>query len=186
MEPASPRITLHMVSSLDGFIAKKDNSVGWFETASPYEKGMEWQGPGVIMKNVDCYVMGATTYEHAVALSEEYYWAYGDTPTVVVTHRDLPKVKPHIEFFAGDLGTLVKERLRPRYKTIWVVGGAALANDFLRLGLADEIRLAILPILLGEGLPFFDGAGPEQSLQLLDSVAYNNGLVELVYEIKKA
>ncbi len=175
-----------MVTSLDGFIAKKDNSVGWFETTSPYEKGEEWQGPGDFMKSVDCYVMGAGTYEHAFELSKEYYWAYGDTPTLVVTHRDLPKVKPHIEFYAGNLHTLVGERLRPRYKNIWVVGGAALANEFLRLGLADELRLAILPILLGEGLPFFDGAGKENNLRLLDVKAYNTGLVELHYEIKKA
>lgn len=185
MEADPARITLHMVASLDGYIAKKDNSVGWFETTSPYEKGVDWQGPGDFMKTVDCYVMGATTYEHAVALSEEYYWAYGDAPTVVVTHRDLPKVKPHIEFFAGDLITLVDEHLRPRYKNVWVVGGAALANDFLRQRLADEIRLAILPILLGEGLPFFDGAGEENTLRLLDATAYKSGLVELHYEIDK-
>ena len=175
-----------MVTSLDGFIAKKDNSVGWFETTSPYEKGEEWQGPGDFMKSVDCYVMGAGTYEHAFELSKEYYWAYGDTPTLVVTHRDLPKVKPHIEFYAGDLAELVRQKLLPRYKNIWVVGGAALANEFLRLGLADELRLAILPILLGEGLPFFDGSGLEKNLRLLDVKAYNTGLVELHYEIKKA
>ncbi len=178
-------ITLHMVASLDGFIAKKDNSVGWFETSSPYEKGAAWQGPNAFTNAVDCYVMGARTYEHAVELAKDYYWAYGDTPTVVVTHRQMPRVKPHIEFYAGDLGSLVREQLLPRYKNIWVVGGAALANDFLRLGLADEIRLAILPILLGEGLPFFDGAGKEKKLHLLDSIAYNNGMVELTYEIKK-
>lgn len=179
------RITLHMVASLDGFIAKKDNSVGWFETSSPYEKGVDWQGPGDFMKSVDCYVMGATTYEHAVALSEEYYWAYGDTPTIVVTHRDLPKVKPHIEFFAGDLKVLVHEVLRPRFKNVWVAGGAVLANEFLRQGLADDLRLAILPIMLGEGLPFFDGAGKENALRLLDTAAYKNGLVELHYEFVK-
>lgn len=183
MQPS--KITLHMVASLDGYIAKKDNSVGWFETSSPYEKGAAWQGPDAFMNAVDCYVMGARTYEHAVELAKDYYWAYGDTPTVVVTHRALPRVRPHIEFFAGDLSELVHQKLLPRYKNIWVAGGAALANDFLGLGLADELRLAILPILLGEGLPFFDGAGKEKKLHLLDSIAYNNGMVELTYEIKK-
>ncbi len=185
MTPQPARITLHMVASLDGYIAKKDNSVDWFETTSPYEKGVEWQGPGDFMKAVDCYVMGAGTYEHACELAKEYYWAYGDTPTVVVTHRDLPRVKPHIEFYAGDLVELVQQKLVPRYTNIWVVGGAGLANEFLRQGLADEIRLAILPILLGKGLPFFDGAGKENALRLLDATAYKTGLVELHYEIDK-
>lgn len=179
------KITVHMVQSLDGYIAKKDNSVGWFETTSPYEKGAEWQGPGESMKSVDCYVMGAGTYEHASELSKEYYWAYGDTPTVVVTHRKLPLVRPHIEFYQGDLNTLVNERLRPRYKNIWVVGGAALAKDFLQQNLVDEIQLNILPILLGDGLPFFDRVGLERPLQLKNTVAYKNGLVELTYTVKK-
>jgi len=39
------KITIHMVSSLDGFIAKKDNSVSWFETTSTYEKGVSLQNP---------------------------------------------------------------------------------------------------------------------------------------------
>lgn len=185
MNLEAAKITLHMVASVDGFIAKKDNSVGWFETTCAYEKGMEWEGPGDFMKSVDCYVMGAATYEHAAALSKEYYWAYGDTPTVVVTHRDLPRVKPHIEYYSGNLKDLVTDHLTPRYKKIWVVGGAFLANEFLRQGLADELRLAILPIMLGEGLPFFDGSGREKSLHLLDAVAYKNGLVELHYKIDK-
>lgn len=178
------RITLHMVASLDGYIAKKDNSVGWFETTSPYEKGVEWQGTGDFMKSVDCYVMGAGTYEHACELSKEYYWAYGETPTVVVTHRHLARVRPHIEFYAGDLDNLVRERLLPRYKNIWVVGGAALAKDFLQQNLVDEIQLNILPILLGDGLPFFDRLGLEQPLHLKDTAAYKNGMVELTYALK--
>jgi dihydrofolate reductase len=186
MEPLTTQITLHMVSSLDGYIAKKDNSIEWFETKCEYEKGVVWHSPEDILKNIDCYVMGAGTYLHALELSKEHGWPYGDTPTLVVTHRKLPRVRPHIEFFQGDLNILANDRLNPRYKNVWVVGGAALANEFLRLGLAHEIRLAILPILLGEGLPFFDGAGNEQTLHLLDSVAYKNGLVELNYVIKKA
>lgn len=45
MDTHPARITRHMVASLGGFIAKKDNSMCWFETTSPYEQGVEWQGP---------------------------------------------------------------------------------------------------------------------------------------------
>ena len=44
MNIEAAKITLHMVASVDGFIAKKVNSVGWFETTCAYEKGMEWEG----------------------------------------------------------------------------------------------------------------------------------------------
>jgi dihydrofolate reductase len=64
-------------------------------------------------------------------------------------------------------------------------GGAMLAKDFIRLKLADEIRQIILPIILGDGLPFFDQIGQEQTLHLKDVTAYKNGMVELCYEIRK-
>jgi len=67
---------------------------------------------------------------------------------------------------------------------IWLVGGARLAKDFIRLKLTDEIRVTVLPIILGDGLLFFDHIGQEQALHLKDVTAYKNGMVELRYEIK--
>jgi dihydrofolate reductase len=174
-----------MVSSLDGYIAKKDNSVSWFETSDNYEKGVTGEDPAEFLKTIDCYVMGSRTYEHALELSKSYGWAYGDIPTIVLTHRNLPIDKPNIEIYSGDLNKLVNERLKPKYKNVWVVGGAILAKDFIRLNLADEIRQSILPIMLGDGRPFFDQIGQEQALHLKDVTAYKSGMVELCYEIKK-
>lgn len=174
-----------MVSSLDGFIAKKDNSVSWFDTTDYYEKGVTAQNPEEFLKTIDCYVMGSRTYELALGLSKSYGWAYGDTAIIVLTHRNLPIEKSNIEMYSGDLDKLVNERLKPNYKNVWIVGGAMLAKDFIRAKLADEIRLSVLPIILGDGLLFFDNIGQEQSLHLKDVTAYKNGMVELCYEIKK-
>ena len=185
MTPDKFRLTIHMVSSLDGVIAKKDNSVSWFETSSNYEKGVSGQDPEEFLKTIDCYVMGSRTYEHALDLSKSYGWAYGNKPTIVVTSRNLPRERHNIEFYAGDLSKLLNERLKPNYKNVWLVGGAMLANDFIRLRLADEIRLSVLPIILGEGTLFFDHTGQEQVLHLKEATAYKNGMVELWYEIKK-
>ena len=174
-----------MVSSLDGMIAKKDNSVSWFETSDSYEKGVTGQDPEEFLKTIDCYVMGARTYEHALALSASYGWAYGDTPTIVVTHRNLPIDRKNIKLYSGDLTKLVDERLKPNYTNVWLVGGAMLAKEFIRLNLADEIRQSILPIILGDGLLFFDQLGQEQALHLKDVTAYKSGMVELWYELRK-
>ena len=176
-----------MVSSLDGFIAKKDNSVSWFETSDFYEKGIELteQDTQEFLKTIDCYIMGARTYEHALELSTSYGWANGDVPTIVVTHRNLPIDRQNIEMYSGDLNKLVNERLKPRYKNVWLVGGAALVKDFIRLQLADEIRLSVMPIILGEGKHFFDQIGLEQALHLEDVTAYKSGMVELCYAIRK-
>jgi dihydrofolate reductase len=181
------KLTIHMVSSLDGMIAKKDNSVSWFETSDYYERGVEMseQDTEKFLKSIDCYVMGAHTYEHALELSKSYGWVYGDVPTIVVTHRNLAIERQNIEVYSGDLDKLVNERLKPSYRNVWVAGGAMLAKDFIRLKLADEIRLSVMPIILGDGTLFFDHIGQEQLLHLKDVKAYKSGIVELCYEIKK-
>ena len=174
-----------MVSSLDGMIAKKDNSVSWFETTDYYEKGVVEPNTEEFLRTIDCYVMGARTYEHALELSKSYGWVYGDVPTFVVTHRDLPVGRENVEIYSGDLDKLVNERLRPNYKNVWLVGGAMLVKDFIRLKLANEIRISVLPIILGDGTPFFDHIEQEQILHLKDAKAYKSGMVELCYEIRK-
>ncbi len=179
------KITIHMVSSLDGFIAKKDNSVSWFETSHNYEKGIAGQDPEKFLKTIDCYVMGSRTYELAVELSKSYGWAYGDKPTIVISSRNLRSDRQNVEFFSGDLNKLVDERLKPNFKNVWVVGGSMLAKNVMRLKLADEIRVSILPIVLGDGLPYFDHLGHEIPLNLKDTMAYKNGMVELCYLIVK-
>jgi dihydrofolate reductase len=181
------KVTIHMVSSLDGYIAKKDNSVSWFETADSYEKGVNVteQEAAEFLKTIDCYVMGSHTYEHALELSKSYGWAYGDVQTIVLTHRKLPVDRQNIEIYAGDLDKLVNEWLKLNYRNVWVVGGAKLAKDFIRLNLANEIRQSILPVILGDGVPFFDQIGKEQALHLKNVTAYKSGMVELCYEIRK-
>jgi len=174
-----------MVSSLDGIIAKKDNSVSWFDTSDKYDKGVEGEDPEELLKTIDCYVMGSRTYELALELSKDYGWAYGDKPTIVLTNRKLTSDKQNIEFYSGDLNKFVTERLKPNYKNVWVVGGSMLTKDLLQTKLVDEIRVSILPIILGDGLLFFDHIGQEQALHLKDTKAYKNGMVELSYEIKK-
>ena len=171
-------VTLHVVSSLDGFIAKKDNSVSWMDSSGDvYERGITDDGAEII-PSIDCYVLGSRTYEHALQLG----WPYGDTPTVVVTNRELPCTRESVEFYSGDLQRLVGEILAPRYGNIWLVGGAMLGQSFLRLGLVDEIRLTIAPVTLGEGLHLFGDAGIEQKWQLKNVVGYKNGYVELSYK----
>ena len=173
-------VTLHMVSSLDGFVAKKDKSVDWLDSpGGVYEAGVSIseEEAAAFVKAIDCYVMGSHTYEHALQLG----WPYGDTPAVVVTGREWPTAKKSVELYSGDLKTLIDLKLAPRYRNIWLVGGAMLCRSFLELGLVDEIRLMIAPVLLGDGLQLFGGLTSEMRWNLKDVVAYKNEFVELVY-----
>jgi dihydrofolate reductase len=171
-------VTLHVVSSLDGFIARHDNSISWLDNlGAVYEKGVSEESAAELVSSIDCYVLGSHTYEHALQLG----WPYGDTPTVVVTSRKLPSTRESVKFYSGDLKKLVDEILAPRYQNIWLVGGAVLCQSFLRLGLVDEIRLAVMPVLLGDGLSLFGNSSTETRWRLKDVVAYKSGIVELLY-----
>jgi dihydrofolate reductase len=173
------KITLHMVSSLDGFIARPDNSVAWMHTAPdayPQGQAVSPEEIAAFLRTIDCYLMGSRTYEHALELG----WPYGDTPVVVLTSRRLPAGRPTVEFYSGDLRQLVNERLAPRFRSIWLVGGALAAQRFLELGLVDDIKLTLAPVLLGGGLRMF-GPLQEQHWQFCGTTAYRNGFVELTY-----
>ena len=113
--------------------------------------------PGFVeafLKTIDCYVMGSRTYETALRFEAQGFgWAYGDKPTFVLTSRDLPRTRDTVEFHSGDLAQFVNERLRPGFRSIWFAGGGVVSGECLRLGLADEVRYSILPILIGDGIP---------------------------------
>ena len=170
-------VTLHLVSSLDGFIARKDNTVSWMDVSSPYAAGASLSQEEIeaFLKSIDCYVLGSRTYEHALELG----WPYGDTPVIVVTTRVLPAARPSVSFYSGDLEALIHTVLA-RYRNLWLGGGAVLAQRFLALRLIDEIKLIVAPVLLGDGLRLF-GPLAEQQWALKNVVAYKNGFVELTY-----
>src|SRR5881397_2648165 len=124
--------------------------------------------------------MGSRTYETASGFEAKGLgWAYGDKPTFVLTHRELPRTRESVEFYSGDLAELVNGQLRPAFRSIWVVGGGAVAGECLRRGLADEVRYSILPVLIGDGIKFFDKLDADVPLHLADVKAYKSGTVGL-------
>jgi len=182
------KLTIHMAASLDGFIARKDGTVDWMETSDEFAGG-EIMDPGFVkafLKTIDCYVMGSRTYETALGFeSKGFGWSYGDKPTFVLTSRDLPRTRDTVEFCSGDLTQFVNGRLRPTFRSIWFVGGGVVSAECLRLGLADEVRYSILPVLIGEGIQFFEKLDREVALHLKEVKAYKSGMVALCYEVRR-
>jgi dihydrofolate reductase len=105
--------------------------------------------------------------------------------TFVLTSRELPRTRDTVEFYSGDLAQFVNGRPRPTFRSIWFVGGGAVSGECLRLGLADEVRYAILPVLIGDGIPFFEKLDRDIALHLAEVKAYKSGMVELCYEVRK-
>jgi dihydrofolate reductase len=177
-----------MVASLDGFVARRDGGVGWLETPDEFAGGetMTAEAVKTFLDAIDCYVMGSRTYETALAFEEKGLgWAYGDTPTVVLTRRSLRRTRDTVEFYAGDLTHLVNERLKRDHRSIWVVGGGEVTAQCLRLGLVDDVRFSIVPVLIGDGVPFFGQLDADIPLHLAGVKAYRTGMVALHYQVRR-
>jgi dihydrofolate reductase len=176
-----------MAASLDGFIARKDGSVDWLDTSDEFAAG-DTLDPATVqafLATIDCYVMGSRTYETALRFEAGGLgWPYGDKPTFVLTSRQLPRIRDTIEFYSGDLAQFVNGRLRPRFRNIWFVGGGMLSAECVRLGLADELRYSILPILIGSGISFFEKLDRDIALHLIEVKVYKSGMVALGYEVR--
>lgn len=181
------RVTIHMAASLDGFIARRDGRVDWMETSDTFEGGdtMTQEFVAAFLATIDCYVMGSRTYETALDFAAKGQgWAYGDKPTVVLTSRELPRTRETVEFYSGDLAKLVNQRLKPAFRSIWFVGGGTVCGECLRRGLADEVRYSILPVLIGDGVSFFDRLGQDVALHLVEVKGYQSGMVALRYDVR--
>ena len=187
MSDSDSHVTIHMVASLDGFIARKDGRVDWLETSDEFVGG-DTMDQGLVetfLKTIECYVMGSRTYETALRFEAQGFgWAYGDKPTFVLSSRELPRIRDTVEFYSGDLTQFVNERLRRSFRSIWFVGGGVVSSECLRLGLADEVRYSIVPILIGDGISFFERLHKDIALHLAEVKAYKSGMVALRYEVR--
>jgi dihydrofolate reductase len=181
------RVTVHMAASLDGFIARRDGSVDWIETSDNYPAGETLDAATIeaFLKTIDCYVMGSRTYETALGFEARGMgWAYGDKPVYVLTHRELSTAGHPVEFWSGHLAELVNT-LRSRFEGIWIVGGGSVCGEALRLGLVDEVRYSMLPVVIGDGIRFFENLDRDVTLHLLEMKAYTSGMVALRYEVRR-
>jgi len=182
------RVTIHMAASLDGFVARRDGDTGWLETADEFAEGetLDPEFVSEFLERIDCYVMGSRTYETALGFEARGFgWAYGDKPVFVLSTRDLPRTRETVEVLACDLGQLIEERLKPRFASVWIAGGGELAGEALRRGLADEVRWSIVPVLIGDGIRFFEGLDRDVPLHLIEVKAYRSGMVALRHEVRQ-
>jgi len=176
--------------TIDGYIADPDNSLQWLfdvpETDSDTTIADFIEGVGVL-------VMGATTYEwvleHEAVLEHPEKWHewYGDRPTWVFTHRDLPVIPgADVHFVSGDvdqhLGALTDAAAD---RAVWLVGGGELVGAFDDAGALDEIRLNMVPVALGGGAPLLPRRITSDRLSLVD-VRQVGQRVDLRYAVRRA
>ncbi len=186
MAQASSQQTVYYAAmSLDGFIAEPEEKLEWLTAFDGPGYGGEVAGSvedayPAFMKGVGALVMGSRTYEFLLGGT----WPYGDMPAWVFTHRPLPLIDGAggLRFTAGSVAEPHPEMLAAAGgKDLWVVGGGDIASQYVEAGLLDLVRVTVVPIVLGAGLPLFAEAVPP--MKLLHTTPFDNGMVELSYEI---
>jgi dihydrofolate reductase len=167
-----------MAASLDGYIAVESGDLSWLNQAM---SSNEDYGFAETMKRTGAYIIGANTFRE---MTKSGMAGGGSAKTYVVTHQtSIANAGKGVTLFAGDLHALVEKIKRETDKDICVFGGADLVTQFINQGLLDELTISIIPILLGEGIPFFGRINEWKRLALTESKQYNSGIVLLTYRL---
>jgi dihydrofolate reductase len=176
------KTSVYIATSLDGFIARQDGSIDWLPSED--EPGNEDYGYQEFMSAVDALVMGRHTYEMVLSFGE---WPYGDKPVFVLSHQQLriPDSLANTVFAMSASPGEVIQRLSERgYKHLYIDGGQTI-QGFLREGLIDQLIITKVPILIGAGIPLFGALPRDVRLDHIETVQFDNGLVQSKYEILK-
>lgn len=122
-------------------------------------------------------VLGRRTYEQCLTFNE---WPYPGKPCWVFSHHALKAAPPAVTLTDQHPRDLLRE-IAERHRRVWLVGGGKLAGSFLWEALITESIISILPIILGAGIPLFDGPSAPRNLALAQQKVYPSGVVQLRY-----
>jgi dihydrofolate reductase len=178
------RNVYYVASSLDGYIADSHDSIDWL-----LEFGFEayQEHYDAFLQRIGALVMGSSTYEYLLA-EEGETWPYGDLPTHVLTSRSLPAIPgADLTFHSGAIAAVDEEaRASAGDRDVWVVGGGAVASQYLDAGLLHELLVTVMPVVLGAGVPVLPVAATSRPLRLTGTTPFAGGAVELAYAIDTA
>jgi dihydrofolate reductase len=184
----------YCAASLDGYIAEADDTLEWL---TAYEGAYEGTGVEPIEGSYDSFyeeigalVSGSVTYEFILGqLAGGGEWPYKGKPYWILSSRDLPAPAGEgidVRIVNAAVPGLYDEMIASAGEgDLWVVGGGNVASQFADEGLLDELRVTVVPVVLGEGKPLFDRRLPGGPMQLTRVIPRDSGMVELRYQIKR-
>src|SRR5437660_9583851 len=168
------RLRYHVAVSLDGFIAGLNGEYDWIVSDPSIDFA-------ALFKEFDTAVMGRKTYEVLTAQGGN-----GAMPglEVVVFSRTLPAATyPGVRIYNEDPPKIVAALKKKRGGDIWLFGGGVLFRSLLDAGLVDTVEVAVIPVLLGAGVPLLP-PGASTKLVLGDQKTLPaSGIVALAYSV---
>jgi dihydrofolate reductase len=172
-------IRYSVAMSIDGFIATSDGGYDWI----PMDDEIDF---AAYLAKIDTLLMGRGTFETANATDEGRAIFDGMAVFVVSTTLD-PAAHPGVTMIGGpgqeDVVQSVTELKASPGKDMWLFGGGVLFRALLEAGLVDRVEVAVVPRLLGTGLPLVPGLDSIEALELHSSEAFDSGIVLLKYDV---
>ena len=170
----SRRVRYQVAVSLDGFIAGPNGEYDWIVMDPAVDFA-------ALYKEFDTAVMGRKTYELSASQG-----AHGAIPgiEVIAFSRTLPAATyPGVRILNDDARQIVAALKKKRGRDIWLFGGGELFRALLDAGLVDTVEVAVMPVLLGAGIPLLP-PGSATKLVLADQkILPASGIVALAYSV---
>jgi dihydrofolate reductase len=185
------KLVYYVACTVDGFIAREDGSFDWALFQGEHLTDLIEKFPEtfpthlrrtlVVPENArrfDTVLMGRKTYE--VGLKAGITSPYEHLRQFVVSASMQESPDSTVHLHRGDALELVRQLKAEQGKDIWLCGGAKLAAGvFTEI---DELILKINPILIGSGIPLFDGVAVTRAATLSEHKVYPNGFVLVRYD----
>ncbi|MGE3275119.1 MAG: dihydrofolate reductase family protein [Vicinamibacterales bacterium] len=173
----SRRLRYAVAVSLDGYIARLDGSFDWIVMDPAIDFA-------AMAAEYDTAVMGRGTWDVVVSMNGET--GLGDLDVVVFSRRLPPSVEGRVRITRDDPRDVVRALKAGAGRDVWLYGGGDLFRQLLEAGLVDSVEVAVIPVLLGEGIPLLP-PGVETTLTLTDHrVLPQSGIVALAYALPGA
>jgi dihydrofolate reductase len=174
------KVTFGGAPSLDGYFARKDDSVDWlmWSDEAAALTGAYW-------KTIDTLVMGRKTYQAGLKMNKGKKNPFGGFKSYVFSRTLKPRKHGALQIVGDDAVEFVRRLRETPGKDICVMGGGDLARSLFDAGLIDEIGFNIHPVLLGQGIPLFHELKSQIDLELLDCQSFKNGCVYVLYRVKR-
>lgn len=172
------KLVLFIATSLDGYIAKKDDSLDWLFKVD----GEGDNGYSTFYETVDTILLGRRTYDW-IMKNQDGDFPYPNKECYVFS-KTKNQEQNNVKFFSGDIVQFTNKLKNEEGKNIWLVGGGELIHSFIKEKLVDELMITVAPVLIGKGIPLFREGDFELELSLKGITRFNQ-FVELHYEVKK-
>jgi dihydrofolate reductase len=180
------RIILDLAVTLDGFIEGENGEVDWCIMDSD-------MGFIDFLHQIDAILYGRKSYElwgqftpeSDVTETEKALWDLVHSKQKYVFSRTQKGIDDKAIFINDQILEEVNKLKDKPGKDIWLYGGASLITSFIKLGLVDEFRLSVHPVILGEGKPLFMDIQERLSLKLVNTKSFSSGVVQLIYHLNR-